>query len=212
MKIAIVGASGYVGRAILDEALARGHEVTAIVRDAAKLAHAERLKSLALDVTDIVRAQEAFAHHDAIISAFSGHSHQDVMARYVTGIRAIIEATRRAQVSRLLVVGGAGSLQVKPGLELLDTPDFPEQWRATAEGARKALRILLTEQELSWTMLSPSAHLEPGAKRGKYRIGLNDLLVDENGASHIGLGDFADAMLNELEQPQHIRQRFTVGY
>jgi putative NADH-flavin reductase len=127
-------------------------------------------------------------------------------------MRSIIQAAKQAAVPRLLVVGGAGSLEVKPGVELLDTPQFPGIYRATAEGARRALHMLREEEDLHWTMLSPSAHLEPGTRTGKFRLGADQLLVDAQGHSHISLADYAVAMIDELEQPRHLRQRFTVGY
>lgn len=211
MRIAIIGASGRVGRPILEEALARGHRVTALVGQPHKLRdlHVETRRVDALDTPALAKEMR---DHDAVISAFSGHSQDDVLAYYVRGMRSIIQAAKLAQVSRLLVVGGAGSLEVKPGVELLDTPQFPEIYRATAEGARRALHMLRDEEALDWTMLSPSAHLEPGSRTGKFRLGLDQLLVDADGHSHISLADYAAAMIDELEEQRHLRQRFTVGY
>jgi len=99
-----------------------------------------------------------------------------------------------------------------PGVQLIDTPQFPAQWKGTAEGAREALNLLRNEQELDWTVLAPSAHLEPGERTGKFRLGKDQLLADESGESHISLSDYAVAMIDELEQPAHSRSRFTVGY
>lgn len=112
----------------------------------------------------------------------------------------------------MLVVGGAGSLEVAPGVQLVDTPEFPAQWKGTAEGAREALKLLRAEAELDWTMLSPSAHLEPGERTGRFRLGTDQLLVDAQGASRISVEDYAVAMIDELERPAHARRRFTVGY
>ena len=113
---------------------------------------------------------------------------------------------------RLLVVGGAGGLEVAPGVQLIDTPEFPAQWKATAEGARQALALLRQETTLDWTVLSPSAHLEPGQRTGTFRTGTDGLLVDASGNSRISLEDYAVAMIDELEKPTHSRSRFTVGY
>ena len=118
------------------------------------------------------------------------------------GIRSIIRATKLAGVARLLVVGGAGSLEVAPGVQLIDTPQFPAAYRATAEGARQALNILRDETTLNWTLLSPSALIEPGPRTGKFRIGSDQLVVDANGASRITTGDYAAAMIDELESPR----------
>lgn len=136
---------------------------------------------------------------------------KDVLAYYLRGIRSIIAAAKAAGVPRLLVVGGAGSLNVAPGKQLIDTPEFPENWKGTAEGARQALALLREESELNWTMLSPSALIEPGRRTGKFRIGDDDLLIGENGASRISVEDFAFAMIDEIERPAHPRRRFTVG-
>jgi len=212
MKIALIGASGYVGSAILREALWRGHHVTAIVRNAAKLTPQPAVTVITADVLDTTGLANVLAGHTAVISAFSGHSQSRVREYYGRGLRSIIEAVKQAKVPRLLVVGGAGSLDVAPGVQLVDTAHFPTQWQQTAEGARDGLNLLRHEQELDWTMLSPSALLERGARTGKFRLGADQLLVDAAGDSYISLEDYAAAMLDELEQPAHSRQRFTVGY
>jgi putative NADH-flavin reductase len=212
MRVALIGASGYVGRPILEEALARGHRVTALVTQPSKLEQVQHLELRRVDALDTDALSAELRGHDALISAFSGHAHEDVFGYYVRGIRSIIEAAKRAEVPRLLVVGGAASLEVQPGVELIETPGFPTQWLATAKAAREALKILRAEPALNWTMLSPSAHLEPGPRTGKFRLGENTLLKDANGNSHISLADYAVAMIDELETPRHVRQRFTVGY
>ena len=212
MNIALVGASGFLGKAILEEALSRGHRVTALVRDPSKLKASNTLEVKQADALDTEALSRLLSKHDAVISAFSGHAQPDVLEYYLRGIRSIIRATKLAGVARLLVVGGAGSLEVAPGVQLIDTPQFPAAYRATAEGARQALNILRDETTLNWTLLSPSALIEPGPRTGKFRIGSDQLLVDANGASRITTGDYAAAMIDELESPQHARSRFTVGY
>jgi len=212
MNIVLIGASGYVGSALLKEALARGHRVTAIVSNPAKLAAQPGLEIVKADVRDIAALAPRLQAHDAVVSAFSGHAQADVYGYYVQGMRSIIAAAKQARVSRLLVVGGAGSLEVAPGVQLVDTPEFPAQWKGTAEGAREALQLLRAEPELDWTMLSPSAHLEPGERTGHFRLGTDQLLVDAQGASRISVEDYAVAMIDELERPAHARRRFTVGY
>lgn len=211
MNIALIGASGFVGSALLNEALARGHTVTAIVSNPAKLAPQAGLRVAKADVLDTSTLAGALAGHDAVISAFSGHAQSDVYGYYMNGVRSIIAAMKQAGTPRLLMVGGAGSLYVAPGVQLVDTPEFPAQWKATAQGARDAL-LLLGEQTFNWTMLSPSASLEPGTRTGVFRLGMNQLLSDASGRSHISVQDYAVAMIDELERPRHVRQRFTVGY
>ncbi len=212
MNIALIGATGFIGSALLKEALARGHRVTALVGHPEKLAVAANLTPQAADVLDQERLAAQLQGHDAVISAFSGHAQSKVYDYYLQGMRAIVAATRQAGVPRLLVVGGAGSLDVAPGVQLIDTPDFPAQWKATAEGARAALQLLQAETQLNWTMLSPAAHIAPGTRTGKFRRDADRLIVDDKGESHISLEDYAMAMIDELEAPTHARQRFTVGY
>lgn len=212
MKIALIGASGFVGSALRKEALARNHQVTALVSHPEKIPSQTNLAAIQVDVQNETALAEKLGNHDAVISAFSGHAQDNIYDYYVQGIRSIIAATKSAAVPRLLVVGGAGSLEVSPGVQLADTPTFPAQWQATAKGARQALVLLEQEQTLNWTMLCPSALLQPGMRTGKFRLGTNQLLIDDKGESHISVEDYAVAMMDELEKPAHARQRFTVGY
>ncbi|PRC95219.1 NAD(P)-dependent oxidoreductase [Solimicrobium silvestre] len=216
MKIILIGASGFIGSALLQEALSRQHQVTALVSNPAKIAAQANLTIVATNVNDTTALTEQLRGADAVISAFSGHAQADVYEYYVKGVQSIIAATKAAKTDkkspRLLMVGGAGSLEVAPGLQVVDTPSFPEQWKATAEGARQALTLLKQETELNWTMLSPAAHIEPGQRTNQFRLGLDQLLVDAKGESHISLQDYAVAMLNELENPVHTRQRFSIAY
>lgn len=212
MKIALIGATGFVGSALLKEALARGHQVTALVSRPEKLATQPGLTALKTDALDSASLSPQLPGHEAVISAFSGHAQREVFNYYVRGIRSIIDAVKSAGVPRLLVVGGAASLEVAPGVQLLDTPEFPAQWKETAAGAREALNMLRTEDTLEWTFLSPSAYLEPGERTGRFRLGTDQLLVDAEGNSRISIEDYAVAMIDELERPAHSRTRFTVGY
>ena len=203
MKIAIIGATGNVGSRLVNEALARGHQVTAIARGADKLAAQPGLTTKALDYTDTTRLAAALAGFDAVLNAVKYHSADGTH---------ILDAVKRAGVGRLLAVGGAGSLEAAPGLDVVDTPDFPALWKPEALAAREFLRTLRKEQTVDWTMLSPSALLEPGERTGKYRVGGDQLLVDAQGQSRISIEDLAKALIDELEQPRHSRKRFTVGY
>src|SRR5882724_5552670 len=212
MNIVLIGASGFIGSALRKETLARGHQLTALVSNPAKLEPASNLTVLRVDALDPAALTEPFSGCDAVISAFSGHAQQDVRGYYLQGIRAIVAAAKRFPKLRLLVVGGAGSLETASGKQLVDDPEFPAAWKGSAEGARDALSLLRAESELDWTMLSPSALVSPGRRTGKFRLGGDQLLVGASGKSEISVEDYAVAMLDELERPQHRRQRFTVGY
>jgi putative NADH-flavin reductase len=203
MKIALIGATGQVGSRLLGEALERGHQVTAIARNPASLAPRDGLTALALDVTDGDKLAAALAGHDVALISVK-YSQVDAAP--------ILEAVKHAGVPRVLVVGGAGSLQVAPGADLVDTPNFPAAYKGEALAARDFLRLLRQEPTIDWTLVSPSALLQPGQRTGKFRIGGDELLVDAKGASHISIEDLAMALVDELESPKHSRQRFTVGY
>lgn len=211
MKIALIGASGFIGSAIRAEALARGHQVTALVSNPGRLQSAPQLEIVATDALDTDRLAGQLRGHEVVISAFSGHAQGDVYAYYLKGIRSIVEATRGAGVARLLVVGGAGSLEVAPGVQLLDTPAFPAQWKATAEGARAALQLLREVNDLDWTMLSPPPMIHPGTRSGRYRTGTDAVIAGADGPADISVEDYAVAMLDEAQAPRHRRQRFTVA-
>jgi putative NADH-flavin reductase len=213
MKVALIGATGFVGAALLKEALARGHTVTAVVRDVAKLPQNEKLIARQADVNDEAKLAEILRGQDAVISAFSpGWDKPDMYDLQVRGATAILNAVKEAGVRRFLLVGGAGSLEVAPGVQLLDTPDFPEKIKPGALATREVFYLVRQEQDLEWTVLCPPARLEPGERTGKFRLGLDQLLVDDQGQSKISSADYAMAMIDELENPKHIRRRFTVGY
>ena len=213
MKIALIGATGYVGAALLEEALNRGHQVTALVRHPEKLAQHANLAAQQANVHDVAALADQLRGHDAVLSAFNpGWEQADIREQFIAGSRAITSATKAAGVKRLLVVGGAGSLYVAPGQQLIDTPNFPAEYKEGAEGARQALNLLRDEEELQWTFLSPAALLQPGPRTGQFRIGGEQLLMDGDAPAHISVADLAVALLDEAEQPQHIRQRFTVAY
>ena len=212
MKIALIGATGFVGSKLLDEALQRGHQVTAIVRHPEKLPGSPALTPKSADVYDQAQVVAAVADHDVVLSAFNpGWSEPDIQNLHVKGSRAIVEGAKSAGIRRLIVIGGAGSLLVAPGVQLIDTPQFPAEWKAGALGARQALDELREEKTLDWTFVSPPALLEPGERTGKYRLGGDDLLMDGDHPARISVDDFAVAVLDEIERPQHSRRRFTVA-
>jgi putative NADH-flavin reductase len=213
MKIALIGATGFVGAPILEEALNRGHIVTALVRNTEKLPSKPNLKAVVCDIMHDSDLARAVAGSDIIISAYNpGWTNPEIFDLTLKGTHVIIEAAKKAAVKRLLVVGGAGSLEVEPGTQLVDTPEFPAKFKAGALGAREALHILKKEKELEWTFVSPSQNLQPGARTGKFRVGTDSLLKDESGESNISVQDLAVAIINECEKPRFIRKRFTAGY
>lgn len=213
MKVAIIGASGKVGSFIRDEALARGHQVTAIVRHPEKITvRNARLMVVKADVLKD-KVDELVKGHDAVISAYNaGWDNPDIYNEGIKGARAIISGVKKSGIKRLLVVGGAASLEVAPGVQLFDTVDFAEDIKGGVLATRETLYMLKKEKELEWTFLSPPQTLDTGERTGRYRVGKDQLLKDKNGESKISKQDYAVAMLDELEHPQHIRERFTVAY
>lgn len=213
MKIALIGATGFVGSAILQEALNRGHDVTAIVRNPEKLPAHPKLHPQKGDAYNEEEVARLVAGHDAVISAFNpGWSNPDIYNQQVKGTRAIISGVKKAGIKRLLFVGGAGSLEVKPGVQSVDLPGFPSEYKQGALATRDALTMLRQETAIEWSFLSPSADVFPGQRTGQFRLGTDQLLKDAKGESRISVQDYAMAMIDEVEKPQHVRQRFTAGY
>lgn len=213
MKVALLGATGFVGTAILNEALNRGHMVLAIARHPENVAARERLIVKAGDVYDTDRLAVSIRGSDAVISAFNpGWKNPNLYDEQVKGTTSIIGAIKKADIKRVLWVGGAGGLEVKPGVRVIDAPDFPRWVKPGSLATMNALEQLQKEPELEWSFLAPSAEMKPGKRTGKFRLGTDQLLLDANGHSSISVEDFAVAMIDELEKPTHIRQRFTVGY
>jgi putative NADH-flavin reductase len=213
MKLALIGASGFVGAAVLQEALNRGHQVTGIVRHPEKLPSHANLTAVAGDAYNQDALAAQLRGHDAVIHAFNpGWGTEEIRQNFIKGSRAIIDATKQAEVQRLLIVGGAGSLYVAPDVQLIDTPHFPAEYREGAEGARQALRMIQEETQLVWSFISPPALLTPGERTGKFRIGDNQLLMSGDNPATITVADLAAAIVDELERPHHLRQHFTVGY
>jgi hypothetical protein len=203
MKIAVAGASGNAGSRISAELARRGHAVTAIARHPERIASQPNVTAKQGDVLDQDALAALWAGHDAAIS--SVHFLASDPAK-------LIGAARQSKVGRYLVVGGAGSLEVAPGVRLVTTPGFPPQYKAEAEKGAAFLDLLGQEKELNWTFLSPSALFVPGERTGKFRLGTDQLLTAADGKSWISFEDFAVALADETERPAHIRKRFTVGY
>lgn len=202
MRVALIGATGNAGSRILTELVRRGHTVTAIVRNpdaVPKLANVQAQKG---DVYDQTGLAELLKGHDAVISSVHFTASDPTK---------LVASVREAGVKRYLVVGGAGSLEVAPGLKLIDAPDFPEAYKPEAAAGAVFLDLLRQQQDLDWTFLSPSAVFAPGERTGVFRLGSDQLIANEAGSS-ISLEDFAVALIDELQNPAHVRQRFTVGY
>ncbi|SMB79507.1 hypothetical protein SAMN05660772_00394 [Pasteurella testudinis DSM 23072] len=214
MKIAIIGATGYVGNAVLNEALNRGHQVTALVRNIAKLPQHDNLSAVAADVYDSEALAQKLAGFDAVISAFNpGWENPQIGEQFTQGFSAITRAVKAAQVPYLIHVGGAGSLYIAPNLQLIDTPEFPREIYDGANAARHALTQIQQEQDLAWSFISPPVGLgEVEEKRsGQYRLGKDDVLMDGDAPAGISVADLAVAIVDEAEQQKHLRQRFTVA-
>jgi putative NADH-flavin reductase len=214
-KIALIGASGFIGSAILNEALSRGIKVTAIIRNTDKiLVTNENLTVKKGDVFHTEELSKLLKGNDAVISSYNpGWKNPDIVKDTLTGYKSIIEAVGKSGVKRLQVVGGAGSLFVAPGKRLMDTDVFPKEFLPIVEALAKVLtEFLPAEKNIDWVFFSPAGIIEPGQRTGKYRLGKNEVIADAAGNSKISVQDYAKAMIDELEKPQHHNERFTIGY
>lgn len=213
MKLAIIGATGFVGSAVLQEALQQGHDVTAIVRHPEKLAVHPSLTAKAVSVFDEAALADVLRGHDAVISAYNpGWTNPDIQSQMIEGSAHIVNATKQAKVPSLLVVGGAGSLEVAPGVQLVDTPQFPAEWKEGALGAREVLNQLKNEKELNWSFISPAVFLEPGKRTGQFRYGDDAVLFNDDQPARISVEDLAVAIVEEIAAPRYNQRRFTVAY
>lgn len=203
-QVALLGITGRAGSRIATELLQRGHTVTGIARDASKAAAQAGLTLQSADATSVDALVPLLRGHDVLISATRFDGGSDAAT--------LIAAARQAGVQRLVVVGGAGSLEIAPGQALVDTPQFPAAYKPEALAGRTFLQVLRAEPVLDWTFLSPSALFEPGERTGQFRLGGDQLLADAAGHSRISMEDYAIALVDEIEAPRHSRQRFTVGY
>ena len=214
MKLFLIGATGFVGTKVLDEALLKGHHVTALVRNPEKvIVKNDLLMLIKGDVFDEGALSKQFKGHDAIISAYnSGWKNPNLYEDFKKGYHIILDAAKQSDIKRILVVGGAASLEVKPGVRVYDTPVIPKEFRPMVMGAMELLDEIKKEHELDWTFLSPPSKLFSGERTGIFRLGKDNPVVDEKGENTISTGDLAVAIINEIEHPQFICQRFTVGY
>lgn len=216
MKVAVIGSTGFVGSKVVEELVNRQHTVKAFARDIHKVQTHEAVEAVALDVNNIELLVESLKDVDVVISAFNaGWSNPNLYDDFISGSKAIEEAVRRVGVKRLIVIGGAGSLQVTEEVQIVDTPDFPASIRPGALAARDYLQILKQNDELDWTFFSPAPEMHPGTsgiRKGTYRLGTDYPVTDEQGRSILSVEDVAVAIVDELEHPKYIRQRFTAAY
>ena len=214
-EIVLIGASGFVGSAIMKEALDRGFKVIAVVR------HPEKIKTVHKDLivkqSDVSSADtvaEVCKGADSVISAYNpGWKNPDIAKETTLVYRAILEGVRKSGVKRFLVVGGAGSLFISPGKRLMDAGVIPESYQPAVRALADVYLIdLIAEKNIDWVFFSPAGIIEPGLRTGKFRLGKDDMIVNEKGESKISVQDYAVAMIDEVEKPAHHRERFTIGY
>ncbi len=210
MRVVLYGATGMIGSRILKELLSRGHTVTAVVRDPSKLQPQNNLTIEKGDLLDPASIAKLAWGADVIVSSYGPPSGAEAN-RLADVARALIAGARRAGSPRIIVVGGAGSLEVSPGQQLVDLPSFPDVYKPVALAHRDAFYIL-RESDLNWTYFSPAAAIQPGQRTGQFRLGRNSLISDEKGNSSISAEDYAIALVDEVEQARHTKQRFTIGY
>ena len=214
-NVLLIGATGFVGSAVLNELVSRGHKVTAVVRNIEKLAKSDLVNAVKEDVANVDTIAKLAEGKDAIISAYNpGWTNPDIATLITENYPKILKAAKKSGVERLLIVGGAGTLFCAPGLRVVDSGAIPEEIMG---GVRPLgdfyLNTLMNENDIDWVFFSPAGVFDQqGKKTGNYRLGKDDLIVDAEGNSHISVQDYADAMVNELEKPAHHKERFTIGY
>lgn len=214
-NVLLIGATGFVGSAVLNELVSRGHKVTTVVRNIEKLAKSDLVNAVKEDVANVDAIAKLAEGKDAIISAYNpGWTNPDIATLIIENYPKILEAAKKSGVERLLIVGGAGTLFCAPGLRVVDSGAIPEEIMG---GVRPLgdfyLNTLMNENDIDWVFFSPAGVFDQeGKKTGNYRLGKDDLIVDAEGNSHISVQDYADAMVNELEKPAHHKERFTIRY
>ena len=214
-NVLLIGATGFVGSAVLNELIERGHNVTAVVRNVEKIAKNDLVTAVKEDVANVEAIAKLAEGKDAIISAYNlGWLNPEIATLITENYPKILEAAKQSGVKRLLIVGGAGTLFCAPGLRVVDSGAIPAEIMG---GVRPLgdfyLNTLMNENDIDWVFFSPAGVFDQeGKKTGNYRLGKDDLIVDAEGNSHISVQDYADAMVNELEKPAHHKERFTIGY
>jgi uncharacterized protein len=214
-KIVLIGASGFVGSAILKEAITRGYEVTAVVRNPEKITvKSDKLTVVKADVSSADVVATVCKGSDTVVSAYNpGWTNPKIAEETLTVYTAILNGAKNAGVKRLLCVGGAGTLFCAPGLRLMDSGVIPEAFLPAIKSLGEFyLNTLANEKEIDWVFFSPAGSIAPGQRTGKFRLGKDDLIVNEKGESATSVEDYAVAMMDEVEKQAHHRERFTIGY
>lgn len=214
MKTAIIGATGFVGSALVTEMVNRGHQVTAVSRKTTN--DNPKVQAIQADIFDIDNLAQLLAGHDLVISAYNpGWTNPSIYDDFLTGSKSIQLAVKKAGVARYIVIGGGGSLYIAPDVQVVDTPEFPEEYKAGATAARDYLTQLKTEEDLDWAFFSPALEMHQGittGRTGSYRTGIENPVFDDNGRSILSVEDLAVAIADEAENPKHHKQRFTAAY
>ncbi len=209
MNVVLYSATGMIGKRVLNELISRSHHVTAVVRDPSKVPANPAVKAVKGDILNPEDVAAKVKGADAVISAYGPG--QGPVEELLEATRSLIAGLKQAGVSRLIFVGGAGSLLVAPGVDIIASGHLPEEYKAIAIAHRDALNIL-RESDLDWTYFSPAIFIQPGERTGKFRLGGDSLVADDQGKSSISAEDYAIALVDELENPKYIRQRFTAAY
>lgn len=215
MKIALIGATGFVGSNILNELANRNHEITAIARNS-KTTELPNVTFVKTDIFNVEELSEVVKNHDVVVSAYNpGWTNPNIYDDFIAGSKAILEAVKKSGVTRFITIGGAGSLFVAPNLQAVDTPDFPKEIYPGASAARDFLNLIKEEKELDWAFFSPAFEMHQGitiGRTGKYRLGLENPVFDENQRSILSGEDLAVVIADEVERPKHHQIRFTAAY
>ena len=215
-KIAVIGATGFVGTQVVKELANRGYSVNALARNTSKIKESEKIKAVTADIYNTAELSEILKGNDAVISAFNpGWTNPNIFEDFLKGAESIEKAVEKAGVKRYIVVGGAGSLYIAEGLQLIDTPEFPAEIKPGAEAARQYLEMIKRNEKLDWTFFSPAIEMHQGTagvRKGTYRTALENPVFDENGRSVLSVEDVAVALVDELENGKFVKQRFTAAY
>ena len=215
-KVAVIGATGFVGTQVVKELANRGYFVNALARNTSKIEESENVKAVTADIYNTAELSEILKGNDAVISAFNpGWTNPNIFEDFLKGAESIEKAVEESGVKRFITVGGAGSLYIAENLQLIDTPEFPAEIKPGAEAARQYLEMIKKNENLDWTFFSPAIEMHQGTagvRKGTYRTALENPVFDESGRSILSVEDVAVALVDELENNQFVRQRFTAAY
>ena len=215
-KVAVIGATGFVGTQVVKELANRGYSVNALARNTSKIKESENVKAVTADIYNTAELSEILKGNHAVISAFNpGWTNPNIFEDFLKGAESIEKAVEESGVKRFITVGGAGSLYIAENLQLIDTPEFPAEIKPGAEAARQYLEMIKRNEKLDWTFFSPAIEMHQGTagvRKGIYRTALENPVFDEEGRSVLSVEDVAVALVDELENNQFVRQRFTAAY